>query len=80
MKAPRLTALCHGLTEAVFLVGLAVLFLTNLIWPGILVLVAVTGLVEVLLGHSEPNNDDIPLPTDRSPEDEQNTSARYAAQ
>ena len=79
MNTPRVTALRQGLTEAVFLIGLALLFITNLIWPGILVLFAVTGLVEALLGHSEPD-DDIPLRVDRPPKDEPNPTVRYAAQ
>ena len=79
MNTPRVTALRQRLTEAVFLIGLALLFITNLIWPGILVLFAVTGLVEALLGHSE-TDDDISLRVDRPPKDEPNPTVRYAAQ
>ena len=80
MKTPRFTAPRQGLTGAIFMIGLAVLFATDWIWPGILVLVGVTSLVGAYLGRSEPGPDDIPLRVDRPLEGEQPAAVRYAAQ
>ncbi|MCY3899968.1 MAG: hypothetical protein OXF86_15435 [Caldilineaceae bacterium] len=80
MKSPKFAAPRQGLTGAVFMIGLAILFATDWIWPGILVLVGVTSLVGAYLGHSEPDDDDIPLRVDKPLEDEPSPPVRYAAQ
>ena len=63
--APR-----QGLTGAVLMIGLAILFATDWIWPGILVLVGVTSLVGAHIERSQPDEDDIPLRVDRPLEEE----------
>ena len=80
MKTPRFGAPRQGLTGAIFMIGLAILFATDWIWPGILVLVGVTSLVGAYLGKSEPDPDDIPLRVDQPLEDEQPPVVLYAAQ
>lgn len=80
MKPPKFTAPRQGLTGAIFMIGLAILFATDWIWPGILVLVGVTSLVGAYLGRSEPDDDDIPLRVDKPLEDEPRRFVRYAAQ
>ena len=80
MKTKKFTAPRQGLTGAVFMIGLAVLFATDWIWPGILVLVGVTSLLGAYLGHSDSDDEDIPLRVDKSLEDEPSAPARYAAQ
>lgn len=80
MKTSKFAAPRQGLTGAVFMIGLAILFATDWIWPGILVLVGVTSLLGAYLGRSEPGPDDIPLRVDQPLEDEQRAVVRYAAQ
>ena len=80
MKTPKFTAPRHGLTGAIFMIGLAILFATDWIWPGILVLVGVTSLVGAYLGRSDPDPDDIPLRVDQPLEGEQRPTVRYTAQ
>ncbi|MCY3709556.1 MAG: hypothetical protein OXG26_11730 [Caldilineaceae bacterium] len=80
MKTKKFTAPRQGLTGAVFMIGLAILFATDWIWPGILVLVGVTSLLGAYLGHTEPDDDDIPLRVDKPLEDEPRAPVRYAAQ
>lgn len=48
MCATRGSRSGKALSSAVFLIGLAVLFATDSFWPGILVLIAVSGLVKAL--------------------------------
>ena len=74
-SAPR-----QGVTGAVFMIGLAILFATDWIWPGILVLVGVTSLVGAYLGQSEPEDDDIPLRVDDPTGVKEQPAVRYAAQ
>ena len=62
------------------MIGLAILFATDWIWPGILVLVGVTSLLGAFLGHTDPDDDDIPLRVDKPLQDEPGPQARYAAQ
>ena len=80
MKTPRFGAPRQGLTGAIFMIGLAILFATDWIWPGILVLVGVTSLVGAYLGRSEPDPDDIPLRVEQPLGDEQPSMVRYASQ
>ena len=80
MKTPKFTAPRQGLTGAVFMIGLAILFATDWIWPGILVLVGVTSLLGAYLGRMEPDDDDIPLRVDKPLEEEPDPHVRYAAQ
>ena len=72
--APR-----QGITGAVFMVGLAILFATDWLWPGILVLVGVTSLLGAYVERSAPDDDDIPLRVDR-PDGELPQPVRYASQ
>ncbi len=55
----------RALSSAIFLIGLAVLFATDSFWPGILVLIAVTGLVKTL-GRLRGHDDEWRLPRARS--------------
>ncbi len=80
MGNSRFSAPRQGVTGAVFMIGLAILFATDWIWPGILVLVGVTSLVGAYLGHSEPEEDDIPLRVDDPTGEEELPAVRYAAQ
>ena len=73
--APR-----QGLTGAVFMIGMAILFATDWIWPGILVLLGVTSLVGAYIERSAPDDDDIPLKVDRPLEDTPPQTVRYAPQ
>lgn len=72
--APR-----QGVTGAVFMIGLAILFATDWIWPGILVLVGITSLLGGYVERSTPDDDDIPLRVD-NPEEESPQTVRYASQ
>lgn len=72
--APR-----QGLTGAVFLIGLAILFATDWIWPGILVLVGVTSLLGAYVERSAPDDDDIPLRVD-NPDEESAQQVRFTSQ
>lgn len=74
-SAPR-----HGVTGAIFMIGLAFLFATDWLWPGILVLVGVTSLVGAFLGHSEPKDDDIPLRVNEPEGEKELAAVRYPAQ
>ena len=80
MKTQNFAAARHGLTGAIFMIGLAVLFATDWIWPGILVLVGITSLVGAYMGRSEPGPDDIPLRVDQPLEEERVEAVQYAAQ
>jgi len=80
MKTKKFAAPRQGLTGAVFMIGLAILFATDWIWPGILVLVGGTSLLGAYLGHSDSGDEDIPLRVDKPLEDEPRPPARYAAQ
>lgn len=80
MRTQEFAAPRQGLTGAIFMIGLAVLFATDWIWPGILVLVGITSLVGAYMGRSEPDPDDIPLRVDDPLEEEQVASVRFAAQ
>lgn len=80
MKTKKFTAPRQGLTGAVFMIGLAILFATDWIWPGILVLVGVTSLLGAYLGHSDSDDEDVPLRVDSPLEDEPRALVRYAAQ
>ena len=78
MKNTTFTAPRQGLTGAVFMIGLAILFATDWIWPGILVLLGVTSLVGAYVGRTEPDPDDIPLRVERPLGDEPPPTMRYA--
>ena len=80
MRTQEFAAPRQGLTGAIFMIGLAVLFATDWIWPGILVLVGITSLVGAYIGRSEPDPDDIPLRVDEPLKEEQAAAVRYAAQ
>lgn len=80
MGLSRFSAPRQGVTGAVFMIGLAILFATDWIWPGILVLVGITSLVGAYLGQSEPKDDDIPLRVDDPTGVEEQPAVRYAAQ
>ena len=45
----------RSLHAAVWLIGLAILFWTNWRWPGILVLVAISGIIEALIKRYIPS-------------------------
>ena len=78
MKNTTFTAPRQGLTGAVFMIGLAILFAADWIWPGILVLLGVTSLVGAYVGRTEPDLDDIPLRVGRPLGDEPPPTMRYA--
>ena len=80
MKNPSNAAPRQGLTGAVLMIGLAILFATNWIWPGILVLVGVTSLVGAYINRSQPDEDDIPLQVDHPLEDAPALAVRFAPQ
>lgn len=80
MKNAKFATPRHGLTGAVFMIGLAILFATDWIWPGILVLVGVTSLLGAYLGRTEPNPDDIPLRVERPLGGESPQTVRYEPQ
>ena len=80
MRKTSFSAPRHGVTGAVFMTGLAILFATDWIWPGILVLVGVTSLIGAFQGNSEPKDDDIPLRVDEPEGVQEVPAARYAAQ
>jgi hypothetical protein len=54
----------QSISSAVFLIGLATLFALDWFWPGILVLVGLTALLEAGLRRWLPDPDDIPLRVD----------------
>lgn len=80
MNKLKFTAPRHGLIPAVFMIGLAILFATDWIWPGILVLVGVTSLLGACFRHTEPDPDDIPLRVDTPLGDEPLQTVQYAPQ
>ncbi len=80
MKNTSFAAPRQGLTGAVFMIGLAILFATDWIWPGILVLVGVTSLVGAYIERSQPDEDDIPLRVDYPLEDAPPLAVRFAPQ
>ena len=80
MNYSKFVAPRQGLTGAVFMIGLAILFATDWIWPGILVLVGVTSLVGAYIERSQPDEDDTPLKVDRPIEDAPSQAVRYAPQ
>jgi hypothetical protein len=53
-RRPQLVGPWRSLHAAVWLVGLAILFLTNWIWPGILILVALSLVLEAVLMQFAP--------------------------
>ncbi len=79
MKSLGIAAPRQGVTGAVFMIGLAILFATDWIWPGILVLVGITGLLGAYIERSTPDDDDIPLRVD-NPGEETPQPVRYASQ
>ncbi len=79
MKPLNIAAPRQGVTGAVFMIGLAILFATDWIWPGILVLVGITGLLGAYVERSTPDEDDIPLRVD-DPDGESPQPVRYASQ
>lgn len=79
MKSLNFAAPRQGITGAVFMIGLAILFATDWFWPGILVLVGVTSLLGAYVERSAPDDDDIPLRVDR-PDEEPPQPVRYASQ
>lgn len=80
MRNSKFAAPRQGVTGAVFMIGLAILFATDWIWPGILVLLGVTSLMGAYVRHSEPDEDDIPLKVDRPLEEAPPQAVRYAPQ
>ena len=80
MKNAKFAAPRQGLTGAVFMIGLAILFATDWIWPGILVLVGVTSLLGAYLGRTEPDPDDVPLRVERPLGDELPQTVRFEPQ
>ena len=52
---PQLTGAWRSLHAAVWLIGLAILFLTNWIWPGILILIGISLVIEALLMQFAPH-------------------------
>ena len=79
MKSLNVSAPRQGVTGAVFMIGLAILFATDWFWPGILVLVGLTSLVGAYVERSTPDDDDIPLRVD-NPDEETPQPVRYASQ
>jgi hypothetical protein len=69
----------HG---AVWLIGLAILAWKNWWWPGILVLIAASGIVEALIMQFAPNSfeeeDESPSPSSSPPPPEKKISAPVA--
>ncbi len=51
-----------NITAAVWLIGLGILWLTNLWWPGILILIGVSLLVQTMVPGSEPEKIITPKP------------------
>jgi hypothetical protein len=80
MRKSKFVAPRQGLTGAVFMIGLAILFATDWIWPGILVLIGITSLAGALIERSEPDKEEIPLKVDRTLEVEPPQAAYYATQ
>ncbi len=80
MKNTNFGAPRQGLTGAVFMIGLAILFATDWFWPGILVLLGVTSLMGAYVGRTEPDPDDIPLRVERPMENEHPPTVRYSPQ
>lgn len=74
LRAQRFVAPRQGVTGAIFMIGLAILFATDWFWPGILVLLGITSLVGAYIERSQPH-DDIPLRVE-----EPLKELRYAAQ
>jgi hypothetical protein len=54
-RRTRLTGSWRALHGAVWLIGLAILFLTGWLWPGILMLVALSLVIEALLRQFAPH-------------------------
>src|SRR5690554_5533742 len=61
MTEQRFAAPRESISSAIFLIGLAALFYFDWFWPGILVLVGVTGVAEALLRQWLPDPEEIPL-------------------
>ncbi len=79
MKSLSFAAPRQGITGAVFMIGLAILFATDWFWPGILVLIGVTSFLGAYVERSAPDDDDIPLRVER-PDEEPPRPVRYASQ
>ena len=65
----KLTGPWRNIHTAVWLIGLAVLAWQNWWWPGILVLVAISGIVEALLMQTVPQAFEEELSDQRQPDD-----------
>ncbi len=61
-QKPRLVGPWRSLHGAVWLIGLAILFMRGWIWPGILVLVAISMVLEALLMQFAPQAFEKPEP------------------
>lgn len=75
----------HGLHSAIWLIGLAVLFFTGLWWPGILVLVGLSMVLEWVLAEAsprtfEPGNQSAPLRAPAPPSAPKPTTTAPATQ
>jgi hypothetical protein len=57
----------RSLHAAVWLIGLAILFWTNWWWPGILVLIAISGIIEALIRRYAPNAVEAEEPAESPP-------------
>ncbi len=64
MEHGQISAPRKSISGGIFLIGLAILFATDHFWPGILVLIGVTSMVEVFLRRMTPDDEDIPLRVD----------------
>ncbi len=62
-QKPRLVGPWRSLHGAIWLIGLAILFMRGWIWPGILVLVAISMVLEALLMQFAPQAFEKPEPS-----------------
>lgn len=69
----------EGVAGAIFMIGLAILFIFDWIWPGILVLIGVTSLIRVYIRQDEPNDSEIPLSVEAH-SDEADKVVHYTSQ
>jgi hypothetical protein len=68
----------RSLHAAVWLIGLAILFWTNWWWPGILVLIAISGVIEALIRRYVPGAVETEEP-EQSPAAPAESSATFSA-
>ncbi len=61
-QKPKLTGPWRSLHSAIWLIGLAILFLRGWIWPGILVLIAISMVLEAILMQFTPKAIEKPEP------------------